>query len=189
MRFKLFLTFGISIVLLYTVADAQDGGIFGGQGIPGPESKKTDATSKWPKLLDFSKDEPKPRSSNPFSGMFTKKPSVEKPSFDLFKSKKMEPAGSSDKASPFAGLSDLFPKRDPDKPNIFKQMNAKSKGFFERSNHWTQRRNQTLKDKSYGTWDQITRDMREIQARQKATKPAQPPIRTAETTDQPRVRF
>ena len=190
MRFKVFLSSAIATLFLSTVAVGQDAGNFGGHGIRQPESQTPAASnSKWPNLLNFSKNQETPRNSNPFSGIFSRKPGVPKQGFEMFKSNNSGKPGSSEKLSPFAGFSALFPKRDPDKPNIFEQMNAKSRDLFERSNHWTRRRSQSLKDRTFGTWDDISRDMREIQKRQNATIPAQPPIRTAQETDQPHVRF
>ncbi len=102
-----------------------------------------------------------------------------------------------DAPKPFSGLADLIPKRDPSKPGLLAQMNAKSKSFFDRtldrSNWGLSKAAEGAKEKTFGTWDAITRDMRAIQQNQSPitpTTPALPNIRTAETDDtKPRIRF
>ena len=195
MRFCIFLSIVIVVGVVPSVLDAQDMGIFSGQGIRGPESKSTEATkSNWPRLLDFSKAEKNPPSQNPFSKMFTRKPSVPKSNlgksgFDIFKSSNSGVPESLDKPKPFGSITDLFPKRDPSRPNLFQQMNTKSKDMFDKTTNWAQQKNRKLKDKSTGTWDAITRDWRDIEAHNRATQPAQPPIRSANSNDKPPVRF
>ena len=209
---QFFCTIALVLVWLCSITNAQDNGIFSGQGVRFPESKKPLPTkSKWPKLLDFSKDEPDTSASTPmpFSSLFAKKPKVEKPeveksaleklritkpNFDLFKRKPGSQPGLEKpnplSGKPFNGLTELFPKRDPNRPSMFAQMNSKSKSFLDRTTGWTERKNRKMRDKSASTWDAITKDWRAIQSdAERNTIAAQPPVRTAEAPDKPRVRF
>lgn len=197
---SLFCALSIVVIWLSSSVVAQDNGIFSGQGVRFPETKKPLSTKhKWPKLLDFSKDESATPSTNPFSGMFARKtmperrtfetPVLPKPRFDWFKKKTNEIDGGG-QVQPLSGLAELFPKRDPNQPSILEQMNAKSKNFIDRTTGWTQRRNQKLRDKSFSTWDTITKDLRSQKSElDRAITPAQPPVRTAEALGKPRVRF
>ena len=108
---------------------------------------------------------------------------------DWFK-KKPKGIDGGEQVKPFSGLAELFPKRDPNQPSILEQMNTKSKDFIDRTTGWTERKNQKLRDRSFSTWDAITKDLRIQQsATDRATIPAQPPVRTAEAMNKPRVRF
>lgn len=185
----------IVLVWLSATASAQDNGIFSGHGARFLDEKKPQSPkSKWPKLLDFSKDETPAPMAMPFSDRFNKKPSaekptIEKPSLDWFKKKPSSLDGRKS-PKPFSGLTDLFPKRDPNRPTLLEKMNTKSKHFFDRTTSWTQKKNQELRDKSFSTWDAITKDLRAYQAEtDHKTIPAQPPVRTAEALGKPRVRF
>jgi len=181
---------GITIVLFVSLGlmagdiQAQESGIFGGRGIGVPsgmdESTIEPAKSRWPKMLDFSKDEATPASRKPFSELFKKKPT-----FDLFKSQSNDKPSFFKKPKP---ISEWFPKKDPSKPNLFQQMNAKSKNFFDRTTNWATQKNKNLKNKSNGTWDSIVNDFKQIEAEGRTT-PAQPNLRTAEANGKPKVRF
>ncbi len=184
---------------------AQD--LFSGAGIRSAMPDEEPTKSRWPKLLDFSKEKPASRPFQPFSGLSgnTKKPepeevptkalfslpsfnkpTFERPSFNWLKKKPaLFEERSTDTKSAFA---DLIPKRDPNTPNLFQQMNSKSKDFFDRTTGWTERKNRNLRAKSNETWDSITKDIRAYQ-REKPTAPAQPPIRTAEAPRQSKIRF
>ena len=197
--------------LLTCSAHGQDLGIFSGRGIGsvpmggstiGASSSNSDlgnATQaqaadlltrkpKWPKILDFSKNDSLLPERKPFSGLF------KKPSFDLFKNgppqmPQMKPMP--DLFSRTKTIGDLFPKRDPNKPNIFSQMNAKSKDFFSRTTDWASRKNQGLREKSSSTWDNVIKDFKDIEPPQAGafTEPAKPNIRTADSLNKPRIRF
>jgi hypothetical protein len=186
MRSGIFLTLVTTTLLLVSDARAQDMGIYTGRGIPdsfggAPETKK----SRLPRLLDFTKDEPEASKPKPFSKLFTPKmPFANRPL--KFGS---DPADSAEEPKPRRSFSDLFPKRDPDRPNLLEQMNAKSRNFMDRTTGWAQRQNQQMRERSFATWDAITRRSREDSGRLKRMKPAQPPIRTTDVLDKPGVRY
>ena len=179
---------------------AQDNGIFSGQGVRFPEFEKSSPPkSKWPKLLDFSKDESSALPVNPLSGLFSRQAKPEKPApgttgvakskFDWFK-KKPDETDDDKQPKPFSGLTELFPKRDPNSPGLLEQMNSKSKSWIDRTTGWTQRKNQKKRDKSFSTWDAISKDWRAFQLdAERSSIPAQPPVRSAEALGKPRVRF
>ncbi len=193
-------TVTIVFVCLSSSVGAQDNGIFSGQGVRFPESSQpVESKSKWPKLLDFSKDESAAPKSHLFSSMFSKqtKPArpgfetseVEKPKFDWFR-KKPDEIDHSGQAKPLGGFADLFPKRDPNRPGLLGQMNTKSKDWIDRTTGWTERMTQKKRERSASTWDAITKDWRAIQSEaDHEAIPAQPPVRSAEAINKPRVRF
>ncbi|MFK7769237.1 MAG: hypothetical protein AB8B55_18595 [Mariniblastus sp.] len=209
------LVFAISITFASCELNAQDFGIFSGGGIPSKYAQKTDVPKKplirwpkmtdftreyqapkeplirWPKMTDFTKDDSTEQTARPFSSLF------KKPSFEFLKRKPNLFGGDSGEGAvrPFAGLADLMPKRDPNKPSFFAQMNAKSKSLMDRTTgkiaSWGKKAEEP-QAKAFGTWDAVTRDMRSIQAKQNGiqpTVPAQPNIRTADAVEKPRVRF
>jgi hypothetical protein len=193
--FRIFCLMAIVGVGFCSHAHAQIDGIFTGKGMRSPEPPAATAPKlKWPKLLDFSKDESETPKTKPFSSLFAKKPvseppSSEKPGFDWLK-KKPSVQQEQVQAKPKAGIADLFPKRDPDRPSMFEQMNMKSKSFIDRTTGWTQRKNQKMRDKSFSTWDSITKELRASQPElEQDTIPAQPPVRSADASNKPRVRF
>ncbi len=185
MRSGIILTLVTAMLLLVSNAPAQDMGIYSGRGIPdsygsAPEPKK----SRWPKLLDFTKDEPEETRPKPFSNLFTPKMP--------FADRKLNFRGDSEETSaeskPRRSFSDLFPNRDPDRPNLFEQMNSKSKSLMSRTTGWAQRQNQQLREKSFATWDAITK-RRDDSTKSRRMTPAQPPIRTTDVVDQPGIRY
>ncbi len=190
----------VAFVFNSCAADAQE--IFGGRGIRGAEPVEPAPKSRWPRLLNFSKEEPRPASVQPFSGHTYRGreqperretapfslPTFNKPSFDWMKRPGLRTEG--EPTRPFSGLTDMFPKRDPDQPSLFEQMNNKSKNMIDRTSTWAQQKNQNLRDRTFDTWDAITRDFRhERPIESDSMSPAQPPVRTAEASGQPRVRF
>ena len=210
MKTCFYLSVAFLVATLTSTACGQDLGIFSGRGIgsvpmggnsigsssnsnltnslqdqvPDLPSKKP----RWPKILDFSKNDSLLPERKPLSGLF------KKPSFDLFKDgppqipqMKQMP----DLFSRTRTFADLFPKRDPNKPNIFSQMNAKSKDFFSKTTDWAARKNQGLRERSSSTWDNVIKDFKDIEPPQRGsiTEPAQPNIRTAESMNKPRIRF
>ena len=180
----LVLSLAIGWACISSHAMAQDNGLFSGQGVRFPESKEPVAKkSRWPKLLDFSKDEKPAVKEKQNSGFFSRKPS-----FDLFK--RNPDSGGRFQPKPFKGFSEMFPKRDPNRPSMLQQMNTKSKEFFDRTTSWTKRMGPKKSEKRSLTWDAITKDLRAYQSGAKPkTAPAQPPVRTAEASDRPAVRF
>jgi len=207
--------FGLLVLFAIGMTSANLGAqeLFSGSGIRSTDSDQPAAKSRWPKLLDFSKSEPTSRGVQPFSGLSSRKvepaerpakgvfslpsfekpkfekPTFEKPSFDWLKRK---PNLSDNREStPFAGFTDKMPKRDPNNPGLFQQMNTKSKNFFEKTTGWAHRKNQNMKEKSNETWDSIAKDLRDYQQQnpQNNTSPAQPPVRTAEAPSQSKIRF
>lgn len=204
MKSCFYLAIVISVATITAETNGQDSGIFSGRGlssiplggrtIDGSSTRQAapvyDSTGRiqdlsvkkprWPKILDFSNDNSTSSARRPFSDLF------KKPSFDLFKNKPGVPEIFSRPKS----LADLFPKRDPSKPNLLQQMNAKSKDFFSRTSDWAAKKNLGLREKSNSTWDNVINDFRGIESKAKDfTVPAQPNIRTAESLDKPRIRF
>jgi hypothetical protein len=199
---------GMSICAEHSLAQE----LFSGAGIRSNTPSKKEAKSRWPKLMDFSKAQPaKEKPFQPFSSFTTKKaeapepppakgmfslptfnkpsfnkPSFSKPSFNWMK-KKPRPTGRPDLG--FGALSNS--NQAASNPNFLSQMNAKSKGFIDRTTGWAQRKNQNLREKSSETWDSITQDLRDYQRENppSATTPAMPPVRTAEAPSQSRIRF
>jgi len=187
MRSGIILTLVTATLMFASNALAQDMGIYSGRGIPdsygsAPEVKK----SRWPKLLDFTKDDTESESlkPKPFSKLFTPKMP-----FDNRRKTESGSFDSSYDSKPRRTFSDLFPKRDPNRPNMLEQMNAKSRNLMDRTSGWAQRQNQGLREKSFATWDAITRRSRERTAKPRRTAPAQPPIRTTNVLDEPGIRY
>ncbi|MFT5299617.1 MAG: hypothetical protein ACI87E_000083 [Mariniblastus sp.] len=186
-------------------ASAQDSRIFGGRGIR-EESPSAESKSRWPKLLNFSKEAPSQKSTinYPFSSNTVKAaerysepesrpgfsfPKFEKPSFEFLK-RRPSLFENEMGQKPFSGMSSLFPKRELGEPNVFEKMNSKSKDIIDRTTNWAQQKNQNLRDKTFDTWDAITRGgLGQGDAGSQAIVPSQPPVRAAQSAESARVRF
>jgi hypothetical protein len=185
MRSGITLTLFMATLMFAANAFAQDTGIYSGRGIPDSmmptqEVKK----SRWPKLFDFSKDDGEDYGQAPFS----KRTAARMP-FENFKANSnSQSTDSSSETKSRRGLSELFQKRDPDRPTFFEQMNAKSKTLFDRTTSWAQRKNQPSREKKFGTWDAITRRSRAKADGVTDPSPARPPIRSTEL-DEPGIRY
>lgn len=183
----------LSALLLFAVytestASAQAPNLFGGKGIRttpfGPKEEKP--ARQWPRLLDFSADKPaaKERQSM-FGGPLQKstwkqevapEPTVERPRL-------------------FGGMPSLFAKPDPTEPNLIQRMNERSKDFVDRTADWAHEKNQNFRERSFDTWDAMTKNLRPAQPAIEGTQPAnplgtQPSVRTAENAEaRPSVKF
>lgn len=183
-------TLSFCLTILVTDLAAQSPALFGGHGIrtstfqPKPEPEQKSGLH-WPKLSDFS----------------TGKSDNEK-RFRLFGSQNKstnDSAAELDATEPpklFGGMPSLFPQRDPGEPNFMDRMNAKSKDFVDRTTGWAQQKNQNLRERTFETWDSITKDLRPGASKPNSRNEpfplsgAQPPVRTSQNIDgQPRVRF
>ena len=168
--------------------DAQEGGLFSGAGIRElgtPKQEKMNENKTWPNLFQRNRDTDAPR-----------KPLL--PKLDIFK-----PASSdydmdyADNSRPpmFGGLPRLFPERDPNRPGFFKDLNARTKAFFDRSSSdlsgWASRTNKNAKNRTFETWDSITRGLKRPFGKPEQPMPLnQPPLRSAQKMDdQPSVKF
>lgn len=163
--------------------NGQDMGLYSGRGIPdsfnsAPEVKK----SRWPKLLDFSKDEVETPKQKPFSRLFA-------PKMPFEGSNNSRSFETTEEPKTRRGLSTLFAKRDPNRPGVFEQLNSKSKNFFDRTSGWAKRTNQGIREKTFGTWDAITRRSRDNGESSRPASPAQPPIRTTDHLKPTGVRY
>lgn len=191
MKFVNFFATVAAMLVFSSAVSAQDGGLFSGQAVQSAGSGTKDAAKpKWPIPFDFSKKDSKTKSGTSIAELFSKKSKTDKADKPKFELPKFGISESAKKAMP--SISDLFPKPDPDRPNFFKDINDKSKDFWGKTTNWTQRRNETIKRKSFGDWEAVKKDMRAFQEaarRAQQTTPAQPPVRTAEALDQPTVRF
>ena len=136
-----------------------------------------------PGINNFSSDVAPSTVRKPFSGLF------KKPKLPTWEELKPKPVGELlDRPNP---LTDLFPKRDPDRPNLFQKMNSKSKDFFDRTKGWASGKGNGIREKSNTTWDELVRGFKdgEAELREQATAPAQPKFRTAEAIGEPKLRF
>lgn len=165
--------------------------LFSGAGIKGFEQE--------PKAADIA--------ANPLKNMFSRdrmelperKP-LTFPKLGLFKNSAPSfELGSSDNVRPrlFDGLPRLFPERSAERPsflNDLSNLNDRTKSMFAKPAFslpdWAARKNGSAKSKTFETWDAITQGFKNPLGRNKAAKPTQPPLRSAQRpTDTPPVRF
>lgn len=188
MKFSgLALCFLFALICCASDSDAQD--LFGGHGIRGSNDsakKGQGGGSRLSNLLDFSTDK-KPEQSR--FQLFRSKPSSVGSKSSWFR------RSDSSRDSLFGAMPSLLPKRDPNTPGFFEQLNSKSRNFVDRTSDWAQRQNQNLRSKSFDRWDAITKDLGIPQSKQERSSERfssgmQPPVRSAESLrDKPKVRF
>ena len=133
------------------VTDAQE--IFGGRGIGSVDS-----------TTPFSKGAANQReaeASKPLFGLF-KKPNIQLPKFDLFKNLT---SGQSDKpVLHLPSLSELIPKRDPAQPSMLTKIKTKTDAFFSKA--FSFQKMMPEKEADRPTWDDVRKDMEQLQAAQ-----------------------
>jgi hypothetical protein len=177
------------VVLLFwsSASDAQD--LFGGHGIRSSNGSANEGQSsgnRWSNLLDFSTDK-KPEQSR--FQMFRAKSGSDRTKMNWFRRSESNADGL------LGGMPSLLPKRDPNAPGFFQQLNSKSRDFVDRTSGWAQRQNQSFRSKSFDRWDAITKDLgipqpKLEQSGERSEFGMQPPVRSAESLkDKPKVRF
>lgn len=173
------IAFALAFSCVFSMSvEAQELNLFSGRGLGAKyDLKPANADqSRWPSLKDFSLGEPpklfqfgaKTTEERSFPKLF----GGEMPKFELFKGMQSE--------SSMGGMPSLFPKRDPAQPGFLEQLNAKSKGFMDRTANWAQRQNAGFKAKTAETWDSITRGFN-FDGRRTPAAPSMQPMRAAET--------
>jgi hypothetical protein len=180
--------FSLCSTIMATNLIAQQPMLFGGHGIRTPafepdEDRKTGL--HWPKLSDFSTGETTNETRFRLFGPQDESTGNSEEKFDAAERRKL-----------FGGMPLLFSQRDPSEPNFIDRMNAKSKDLVDRTTTWAQQKNQNLRERTFDTWDSITKDLRPTDSKpdeRNGLLPlsgAQPPVRASEDVDgRPRVRF
>ena len=185
--------FALFYLIIANVSVAQDAMVFGGRGIRSNNDDQNDSAqevNRWPSLLDFSND--KEPEENRFQ-MFGRKQRKDLIRPTPFRQPEAEAEPDSDHPL-FGGMSAWIPKRDPDTPGFFRQMNSKSKDAFDRTADWAHRQNENLRSKTFETWDAITggrdRTSKTESRDRQQNFGARPPVHSAENLDsKPKVRF
>lgn len=179
MKSGLILALVTAAMLLTGDAYAQGFGPYSGRGIPDSYSGNQEAKkSRWPSLFSR-KEKSDSKSSAPFGGASTQKMPFQKYKPGTYNAENQEAKRS---------FADFF-RRDPSRPSMLQRMNEKSKTMFRNTADWAQRTNQGIKDKSYETWNAITRRTREGFGRRSETTPARPPLRTTDSLEKPGIRY
>ena len=177
----------ITLVCWNSDANAQE--LFGGHGIResnGSINAGESSGGRLSNLLDFSTDK-KPEQSR--FQLFRSKPDSNGSKMNWFR--KSEPNGD----TLFGAMPSLLPKRDPNAPGFFEQLNSKSRNFVDKTSDWAQRQNQNLRSKTFDRWDAITKDFGKPQPKpdqsgERSAFGMQPPVRSVESLkDKPKVRF
>ena len=186
--FRCFVAMFVVLGLMAGEGSCQTQELFSGRGI-GPGLLQGEPRLVEPKRLtipginNFSSDVAPSTVRNPFSGLF------KKPKLPTWEELKPKPVGELlDRSNP---LADLFPKRDPNRPNLFQKMNSKSKDFLDKTKGWATNKGNGIRENSNETWDNVIRDFKagEAKLREQSTAPAQPKFRTAEAIGEPKLRF
>ena len=177
------------VVTLVGTNESKSQDLFGGHGIRpsgGGQETPQKASSRWPNLLDFSTDK------KPDMGrfqLFRSKPGSDGAKTTWFRKPEMGANGL------WANMPTIFPKRDPNTPGFFEQVNTKSRDIVGRTSDWAQRQNHNLRSKTFDSWDAITKDLRipqrgASQSTEGFEYGMKPPVRSADGLEnKPKVRF
>ena len=192
-RVKITSAFVMLICCAWTIQiSAQDNSLFSGAGIRSmnateqPTIEETES-KLWPGFFGRNRSNDEAR-----------RPTWPKPKFGLFK--KSEPdfdLGYAESSRPpmFGGFPKLIPERAPDRPAFFQDFNERTKAFFTRpANDFSgcsSRKNENARNKSFDTWDSMTRGLKRPFTRASAEQPmTQPPLNSAQRIqEKPSVKF
>ena len=146
------------------VTDAQE--IFGGRGIGSVDST--------PPFSNRSANQRETEASKPLFGLF-KKPNIQLPKFDLFKNLA---SGQTDKpVLHLPSFSDLIPKRDPAQPSMLTKIKTKTDALFSKA--FSFQKMLPEKEADRPTWDDVRKDMEQLQAAKTLRGESSSPIRSA----------
>lgn len=176
-----------------TESSAQENSLFSGAGIRGIGNANQQTV-----------DEPAPK---PWLGLFGRNratdegyqaPAWPKPKFGLFKNSEPDfdlDYAETSRPAMFGGMPKLFPERDPDRPPFFQDFNERTKAFFSRPANdfsgWASRKNEDTRNKSFDTWDSMTRGLKRPFGKANNSQPmTQPPFNSAQRiNEKPSVKF
>ncbi len=176
-----------------TEISAQEDSLFSGAGIRtsgmADQQIEADSTTKpWPGLFGRNRATDEPR----------RPPVWSMPKLGMFKN---SDAGSeldyaeTSRPPMFGGIPKLFPERDPDRPPLFQDFNERTKAFFSRPANdfsgWASRKNESARNKSFDTWDSMTRGLKRPFSKTTDSQPmTQPPLNSAQRIkEKPSVKF
>ena len=136
------------------------------------------------------------RMTSPLSkGIEAPKP-INWPKFGLFKNADNQNAIGT-RPNLFGNFPKLFPERDANSPNLFQDMNERSKEWFQAPamglGKWASDANERAKNRTMQAWDSLTENLKNpLNGLSKKPQPpmAQPPIRSAQRVDgTPKIRY
>jgi hypothetical protein len=197
-KYQRCLTVATALMLLVccgwrTKTSAQENSLFSGAGIRSlgnadPETADAPTTKPWPGLFGRSRATDETHQT----------PAWPRPKFGLFKNSdpdfEMNEAETS-RPTMFGGFPRLFPERDPDRPPFFQDFNERTKAFFTRPANdfsgWASRKNETPRNKSFDTWDSMTRGLKRPFSKPTDSQlMTHPPLNSAQRLDEkPSVKF
>jgi hypothetical protein len=183
MKTSLHLKITLIICLMFCLcvmenAAAQRPQLFGGRGIVSPDDADAgeETGMHWPRLSDFTMGD---RDAEARSSLF-RYGGTGKGLGSMFRRDETETGESR------GSFLNFLSQRDPSAPNLFHQLGDRSRNLMQRTTNWAHERNQSFREKTFDTWDSMTKNLlptprRAVDAQAVPyEQAAQPPLRTAE---------